>query len=73
MPVHITGFLQIGNEVETGHLERFLKWNQVLFDSLVVYDDASKDGTKERIAKHADVLISGEFPQFKNEQFMRKK
>ncbi len=71
--MHITGFLQIGNELKTGHLERFLEWNRVLFDSLVVYDDASKDGTKERIAQHADILISGEFPQFKSEQLMRKK
>jgi hypothetical protein len=69
--VHITGFLQVGNELKTGHLERFLEWNQVLFDSLVVYDDASSDGTREIIARHSDLLITGQFSQFKNEQFMR--
>jgi len=63
----IFGFLIIRNEIESGHLERFLKWNKDLFDFLLVYDDASDDATAEIIEPFCDVLIRGEFPLFGSE------
>lgn len=53
----IIGFLQVRNEVSTGHLNRFIQYNLELFDKLYVYDDASTDGTAEILSKHATVLV----------------
>jgi len=63
----IFGFLIIRNEIESGHLERFLKWNRELFDFLLVYDDASDDGTAEIIEPYCDVIVRGKFPLFGSE------
>ena len=63
----IIGFLQVRNEIASGHLERFIKQNLPLLDCLVVYDDASDDGTAERIEPHCDVLIRGTMPLFGDE------
>lgn len=63
----IIGFLQIRNEVSTGHLERFIKRNLELFDKLYVYDDASTDGTAEIIGKHATFLVRGDESKFSSE------
>lgn len=63
----IVGFLQVRNEVGTGHLNRFIQYNLELFDKLYVYDDASTDGTAEIISKHATVLVRGEESKFSSE------
>lgn len=64
----IACFLQVFNEIKTGHLERFVSWNKPLYDVLCVYDDASDDGSTEFLSERADLLIKGSVNQFKNEQ-----
>jgi hypothetical protein len=63
----IIGFLQVRNEVSTGHLQRFIERNLELFDKLYVYDDASTDGTDELIAKHTSFLIRAKDSKFSSE------
>ena len=63
----IIGFLQVRNEVSTGHLNRFIQYNLELFDKLYVYDDASTDGTAEILSKHATVLVRGGESKFSSE------
>lgn len=63
----IIGFLQIKNEVSSGHLLRFLEWNQELWDSLYVYDDGSNDGTVELLSEHADYIYRGKGNSFGEE------
>jgi hypothetical protein len=67
----LTGFLQLGEELSTGHLDRFIEWNLPLFDHLVVYADAPRDGSLERIRPHADLIISSPFKAFRSEIFNR--
>jgi hypothetical protein len=69
----IIGFLQVRNEIASGHLERFIKQNVPLFDALVVYDDASDDGSAERIEPYCDVLIRGAMPLFGDELRSRQR
>ena len=69
----IIGFLQVRNEVTSGHLDRFIKQNIPLFDHLVVYDDASDDETADRIEPYCDVLIRGKAPLFGDELRSRQK
>ena len=63
----IIGFLQVKNEMSSGHIQRFVEVNLPLFDHLVVYDDASTDGTCEYLAQYADVLVKGKFSMFRSE------
>lgn len=71
-PRRIVGFLQARNEVESGHLERFLAVNGELFDHLYVYDDASDDGTADRLEEFGATVIRGTRRQFGREQFNRR-
>jgi len=64
----IACFLQTYNEVETGHLKRFLEWNTSLFDYLLVYDDGSTDFTPDYVRQHADLLIESPYNLFKQER-----
>jgi hypothetical protein len=68
----IACFLQTFNEVETGHLERFIKWNAPLFDYLLVYDDGSTDTTVKALQGYADLLIAAPHNLFKNERTNKK-
>lgn len=63
----IIGFLQVRNELSTGHLLRFLEVNKELFDALYVFDDNSDDGTYEYINVNADHVIRGESRMFGSE------
>lgn len=63
----IIGFLQVRNELSSGHLQRFIERNLELFDKLYVYDDASTDGTDQVIAKYATVLIRAKDSKFSSE------
>jgi GT2 family glycosyltransferase len=63
----ITALLQIYNEKQSGHLERFLKWNNSLYDNLVVLDDKSTDDSVEFIKPHASLLIENTMNSFRSE------
>ncbi|MEY4061254.1 MAG: hypothetical protein RIQ31_916 [Actinomycetota bacterium] len=65
--MRIIGFLQVRNEIASGHLERFIAVNGPLLDALFVYDDFSDDGTYELASKHATKVIRGESRQFGHE------
>ncbi len=60
------------NEVKTGHLEVFLKWNVPLFDNVLVYDDASEDGTPEVLKSAGIKVMEHEFSIFRNEIIIRE-
>ena len=58
----ITGFIQVRNELQSGHLERFLTWNSELFDHIACFDDASTDGSYEFLQdKKVDLLIRSDY------------
>ena len=61
------------NEAATGHIERFLKWNVPLFDHILVYDDASTDGTVKVLKKAGINVIENEISMFRNELLIREK
>jgi hypothetical protein len=63
----IFGFLQVRNEVNTGHLERFLRWNAELFDHLFAIDDASSDGTVEVLENYGATVLRNSHSQFRDE------
>ena len=63
----ITALLQIYNEKQSGHLERFLKWNNSLYDNLVVLDDRSTDDSVEFVKPHASLLIENTMNSFRSE------
>jgi len=69
----IVGFVQIRNEIASGHLERFIELNLPLFDKLYVYDDASDDGTAELLEKQATKVVRGTSRQFGSELKNKKK
>lgn len=60
------------NEVGTGHLDSFLKWNISKFDNVLVYDDASDDGTPELLKAVGVEVIENEFSIFRNELIIRE-
>lgn len=57
---------QIYNELRTGNLERFVKYAVPLVDELVVYDDASIDGSYEYMLQHTPHIIRGLRNDFSN-------
>jgi hypothetical protein len=63
----ITGFIQVRNEIESGHLERFFDWNKPLFDHIVAFDDKSTDGSAEFLRGKVDLLIEANFCSFASE------
>jgi glycosyltransferase involved in cell wall biosynthesis len=65
--VIITALLQVYNEKQSGHLERYLKWNHSLYDNLVVLDDKSTDDSVEFIKPHASLLIENTMNSFRSE------
>jgi len=63
----IIGICQIYNELEKGNLKRFIKYIKPLVDDLVIYDDASTDGSFEYILKHTPYVIRGSKNDFSDE------
>jgi len=63
----ITALLQMHNELESGHLERFIKWNLCLYDNLIVLDDSSTDNSAEFIEPYADLMIKNSVNSFRSE------
>lgn len=62
----ICGCSIMKNELETGHLERWLYNMGPLCDELVVVDDQSEDGTREHLIKMGVKVLSGD-GDFSNE------
>jgi len=58
---------QIYNELRKGNLERFAKYVMPLVDALVVYDDASTDGSYEYMLQCTPYVIRGVRNDFINE------
>jgi glycosyltransferase involved in cell wall biosynthesis len=67
MRYKIVCIVQIYNELRKGNLERFVKYVTPLVDELVVYDDASTDGSYEYMLDHASHVIRGTRNDFANE------
>jgi glycosyltransferase involved in cell wall biosynthesis len=61
------------NEAATGHIEKFLKWNVPLFDHILVYDDASNDGTVNLLKRAGINVLENEVSMFRNELLIREK
>lgn len=61
------------NEAATGHIEKFLKWNVPLFDHILVYDDASNDGTVNRLKQAGINVLENDISIFCNELLIREK
>jgi glycosyltransferase involved in cell wall biosynthesis len=67
MKFRIVCITQIYNELRNGNLERFVKYVPPLVDALVVYDDASTDGSYEYMLNHTPHVIRGLRNDFVNE------
>lgn len=63
----IVGIAQIHNELRKGNLKRFLKYFRPLVDELVLYDDASTDGSFEFAQKFTPHVIRGIHNEFGQE------
>ncbi len=63
----VTGFLQLGNEIQSGHLKRFIEHNLSLFDHLVVFVDGASDGSAQAIRPYADLIIERPYGAFRAE------
>lgn len=61
------GFLQVRNEVRSGHLKRYLDHNSELFDKLYAIDDASDDETVEVLLAAGAVVIKNSASLFQEE------
>lgn len=69
----IFGFLQVRNEVASGHLERFLKENSKLFDHLFALDDGSSDQTPQLLEAAGAHVIRQDERNFQNEAINKAK
>lgn len=58
---------QIYNELEKGHLKRFFKYITPLVDAVVIYDDASTDGSAEYALQHTPFVIRSGNNSFEEE------
>src|SRR4030043_2363742 len=67
MKFSIVCIVQIYNELRKGNLERFVKYVMPLVDALVVYDDASTDGSYEYMLNYTPHVIRGVKNDFVNE------
>ena len=63
----IVAITQVHNELRKGNLERFFKYLPALVDEIVVYDDASTDGSWQYALKHTPHVIRGVKNNFKED------
>jgi len=63
----IVAITQIHNELRKGHLERFFHYLSKVVDAMVIYDDASTDGSWEYAQKFTPHVIRGAKNDFANE------
>ena len=68
----VTILLQTYNELESGHLERFVKWNKVLADNLVALDDQSTDDTKSYLLTEFDLVLQTKVRSFNSELYNKQ-
>lgn len=65
--MRIVGFLQVRNEVASGHLQRFLELNSTLFDDLYAIDDASEDETVSVLRSSGALVLENTQSRFQEE------
>jgi len=70
--LNIVCILQLYNEIRTGHLVDFFKYNADLFDHVIVYDDGSTDGTLEYCQNITPHIIRSSNNNYKNEMRHKK-
>ncbi|HKZ37898.1 MAG TPA: glycosyltransferase, partial [Chryseolinea sp.] len=68
----VIAIVQIYNELRKENLERFIKHILPLVDALVVYDDASTDGSYEYVKRYTPHVIKGKKNDFTNERAHRQ-
>jgi glycosyltransferase involved in cell wall biosynthesis len=68
----ITILLQAYNELTSGHLQRFVKWNLELGDHLVALDDQSTDGTFEFLSSEFDLVLRTKCRSFNSELYNKQ-
>jgi glycosyltransferase involved in cell wall biosynthesis len=68
----LIGIAPCYNEVEKGNLDRFLENIPKVVDGLVLLDDASTDGSYERMLEHTPHVLKNKRNMFHYEQFNTK-
>lgn len=68
----ITILLQAYNELTSGHLQRFVKWNRELGNYLVALDDQSTDGTFEFLSSEFDLVLRTKCRSFNSELYNKQ-
>lgn len=68
----IVAIAQVRNELRRGNLERFFRYLKPLVDQIVIYDDASTDGSYEYAVQHADRVLRGVKSSFYHETQIKK-
>jgi len=71
--VIITLIIQAKNEVNTGHLKRFVDYNLEITDNRVALDDDSEDGTREILNLHFGHVIENQISLFASEILNKQK
>lgn len=69
----IFGFLQVKDEISTGHLDRFLSKNSELFDELFAWDDGSCDETPDVLEAFGARVFRNTARNFQNESINKAK
>jgi len=73
MKYRVVCIAQIYNELRKGNLERFVKYVMPLVDALVVYDDASTDGSYEFMLQQTPHVIRGLKNDFSSEMYHKQR
>ncbi|OGG39310.1 hypothetical protein A3J20_01925 [Candidatus Gottesmanbacteria bacterium RIFCSPLOWO2_02_FULL_42_29] len=68
----VIAIVQIYNELRKENLERFIKHILPLVDALIIYDDASTDGSYEYVKRYTPYVIKGKKNDFTNERTHRQ-